>query len=125
MQVAAVADYAELGPTDQQAAWVAQVGTQRVGSILLVPDEQPRVAKLRILLVTPAGRGLRLGSRLLATSLDFARSAGYQSVTLWTNDVLASARRIYQEFGFDLVSQEAHHSFGHDLIGQNWTLRLD
>lgn len=26
--------------------------------------------------------------------------------------------------GFRLVHEEAHHSFGHDLIGRNWLLDL-
>jgi hypothetical protein len=38
--------------------------------------------------------------------------------------VLASARRIYQATGFELVEQEPHHSFGHNLVGQNWARDL-
>jgi GNAT superfamily N-acetyltransferase len=69
-----------------------------------------------------AGRGL--GGRLVETCLDFARAAGYRRITLWTNDVLISARRIYQAAGFELVEEERHHSFGRDLVGQNWTRSL-
>lgn len=82
------------------------------------------MAKLRILLVTPDGRGLGLGTRLVEQCLDFAREAGYEQVTLWTNDVLTAARKIYQSFGFILADEERHHSYGHDLVGQNWTLDL-
>ncbi|MCD2469141.1 hypothetical protein MBT42_37055 [Streptomyces sp. MBT42] len=52
------------------------------------------------------------------------REAGYAQVTWWTNDVLAAARKIYQGFGFTLADEERHHSYGHDLVGQNWTLDL-
>ncbi len=85
----------------------------------------PETAKLRVLLVAPPARGLGVGSRLVEECLTFARGAGYRRVVLWTNDVLVSARRIYQAFGFNLTAQEAHHSFGHDLVGQTWTLELN
>ena len=92
-------------------------------SYLVAADERG-VAKLRILLVTPTARGIGIGTRLVEQCIAFARDAGYRRVTLWTNDVLVPARGIYEAFGFTLTEQEPHHSFGHDLIGQNWTLGL-
>ena len=38
--------------------------------------------------------------------------------------MLSSARRIYQAAGFTLVEEEPHRSFGHDLVGQYWSLDL-
>src|SRR5258705_3971031 len=85
-----VADYATTGATDRQAAWIAELDGLRVGCVFCVPASETS-AKLRILLVHPAGRGMGLGARLVDTCLDFARSAGYERMELWTNDVLAAA----------------------------------
>lgn len=119
-----VADYAIGHDPRSETGWIAEVDGERAGCVFLVADDEPSVAKLRLLLVTPAARGLGLGTRLVEECLAFALESGYRTVTLWTNDVLVSARRIYQAFGFALIQQEAHHSFGHELVGQNWTLEL-
>lgn len=119
-----VADYAAEYDPAREAAWIAEIDGQRVGCVFCVAGEDAATAKLRILLVDPAGRGHGLGRRLVEQCLEFARNAGYRRMTLWTNDVLVSARRIYQAAGFELVEQEHHHSFGHDLVGQNWSREL-
>ncbi|WP_018570886.1 GNAT family N-acetyltransferase [Streptomyces sp. PsTaAH-124] len=119
-----VAAYAAGHDPDREAGWIAEADGERVGCVFLVAGDTPEVARLRILLVTEAARGLGAGGRLVGTCLEFAREAGYRRVTLWTNDVLESARRIYQGYGFTLADEEPHHSFGRDLVGQNWTLDL-
>ncbi len=119
-----VAEYAAEHDPAREAAWIAVKDGERVGSVFCVSSDDPSVARLRILLVTASARGLGLGSRLVRTCLDFATAVGYREITLWTNDVLTSARRIYEAAGFTLVDEDRHHSFGQDLTGQNWSLRL-
>jgi GNAT superfamily N-acetyltransferase len=118
-----VADYASDHDPAREAAWIAEVDGQRVGCVFCVAADDT-TAKLRILLVDERGRGHGVGRQLVDTCVAFARNAGYRRVTLWTNDVLVAARRIYQAVGFTLVEEEKHHSFGHDLVGQNWVLEL-
>jgi GNAT superfamily N-acetyltransferase len=110
---------------ERSRGWVAEVDGRRVGCILCVPlPGDPGTAQLRILLVTPDGRGLGAGTALVDTCVSFARAAGYRSMTLFTTADLVSARRIYQAAGFELVDQEPEHRFGADIIGQRWRLDL-
>ena len=109
----------------KERMWVAEVDGERVGCVFVVRNaDDPTAAQLRCLLVDPKARGLGIGKRLVDECVAFAQSAGYARMLLWTNDILVSARRIYQAAGFPLVSEEPHHSFGHDLVGQVWSREL-
>jgi DNA-binding MarR family transcriptional regulator/GNAT superfamily N-acetyltransferase len=118
-----MADYLDQHRPGRENAWVAEVDGRRAGCVLCVRKDD-ETAQLRVLLVEGWARGHGLGGRLVDECVRFARGSGYRKLVLWTNEVLASARRIYQAAGFELVGEERHHSFGKDLVGQYWELRL-
>lgn len=114
---------AEAAEATGAAATDTATGRPATGPSGAAPD-RPGTARLRLLLVEPAARGLGVGDRLVTACIDFARATGYDDMVLWTNDILAAARRIYQRHGFTLTAEQPHHSFGADLTGQDWHLRL-
>jgi DNA-binding MarR family transcriptional regulator/GNAT superfamily N-acetyltransferase len=119
------ADFANAHDPKAERMWVAELDGERVGTVFVVRNaDDATVAQLRCLLVDPKGRGLGIGTRLVNECVSFAREAGYGAIMLWTNDVLISARRIYEATGFRLHHEYQHHSFGHDLMAQVWRREL-
>jgi DNA-binding MarR family transcriptional regulator/GNAT superfamily N-acetyltransferase len=126
------AGFVEHFDAQREACWIAERDGQRIGSVFLVQASdddsravEPGTAQLRMLLVEPSARGLGLGVALVNECERFARHAGYRRIRLWTNSLLLAARGIYLKAGYRLVASEAHHSFGHDLVGETWELGLD
>jgi len=107
----------------RERCWIAESDGAPVGSVFLVRHTDD-VAKLRLLLVDPAGRGQGLGHRLVGECIAFARACGYRKIMLWTHSILVAARKIYQDAGFQLVAAEPHRSFGQSLVGETWEMEL-
>jgi DNA-binding MarR family transcriptional regulator/N-acetylglutamate synthase-like GNAT family acetyltransferase len=107
----------------RERCWIADRNGEILGCVLLVKKTRT-IAKLRLLLVEPGARGLGLGGRLVDECIAFARQAGYRKIVLWTQSELLAARRVYQQRGFKRVAEEAHRSFGRDLVAETWSLGL-
>jgi DNA-binding MarR family transcriptional regulator/GNAT superfamily N-acetyltransferase len=107
----------------RERCWIAELDGERVGCVFVVQRE-PKVAQLRCLLVEPKARGRGVGGALVKECISFARSTGNESMMLWTQKGLDSARKIYEAAGFRLVEEQPHEDFGVPLIGQNWEMVL-
>jgi DNA-binding MarR family transcriptional regulator/N-acetylglutamate synthase-like GNAT family acetyltransferase len=118
-----VAEFVENFDAKRERCWIAEKEGEIVGSVFLVSDSR-KVAKLRLLLVEPAARGLGIGKRLVEECVRFGRQAGYRKITLWTQSELLAARHIYQKAGFSLTRKKRHHSFGKDLVAETWERKL-
>jgi DNA-binding MarR family transcriptional regulator/GNAT superfamily N-acetyltransferase len=120
-----VADFVDCFDPKRERCWIAERNGEIVGSVFLIKHpERTGVAQLRLLYVERDTRGLGIGRRLVRECTEFARQTGYKTITLWTNSVLTSARKIYQAEGYQLAAEKPHQSFGHDLVGQTWELEL-
>ncbi len=119
-----VADFGERSDAAREAAWIAELDGERVGSIFCTASGDPDTAQLRLLLVEPAARGTGVGTRLVDQCLGFARRAGYRRIMLWTTDLQTQARKIYQRAGFSLDRSEPEIKFGHQIEGEYWSRDL-
>ena len=116
------AKFVEQFDAKRERCWIAERDGDIVGSVFLV-RKSATVAQLRLLLVEPEAR--RDSARGWWTNASASpRQAGYRRIMLWTNDILTAARHIYERAGYRLTGKEKHRSFGHELIGETWELKL-
>lgn len=119
-----VADYVNKLDAKKERCWIAELNGAPVGSVMLVKDDKPGIARIRLLIVDPSARGLGLGKRLTAECIRFARKSGYRGITLWTHSVLTAARAVYEKAGFTLTSGEKRHTWGKDVVAEFWDMKL-
>ena len=120
-----VADFADRQDRKREMCWIAEVGGEPVGSVMITRSNgDDGAAKLRLLLVEPRARGRGIGRQLLEEALEFARRARYRKVALWTVAGLDAAQRLYERAEFKKVHEEPLEAFGHELVSETWELRL-
>jgi DNA-binding MarR family transcriptional regulator/N-acetylglutamate synthase-like GNAT family acetyltransferase len=118
-----VAKFIQHYDAKRERCWIAERDGEIVGSVFLVAGSKT-VAKLRLLYVEAAARGLGIGARLVSECVRFARQAGYKKLKLWTQSELDAARHIYKKAGFRVVEKKRHHSFSKRLVAETWELTL-
>src|SRR5262245_47966520 len=119
-----VADFVNNFDAKRERCWIAELNGENAGCVMLVKDDLPGVARIRLLLVDPKGRGLGLGAKLVDECVQFAREVGYTKITLWTHSVLSAARHVYEKAGFTLTSSEPRLRWGKDVVAEFWDLAL-
>ena len=107
----------------REAGFIAVRDGQILGSIFVMPESET-VARLRVLYVEPAARGLGLGKQLVELAVRFARDAGYHKAVLWTHEFQKPARKIYVDAGFRLATRENTVSFGVAVVSETWKITL-
>jgi DNA-binding MarR family transcriptional regulator/GNAT superfamily N-acetyltransferase len=119
-----VAKFIQRYDPKRERCWIAEKDGEIVGSVFVTAKSRT-IAKLRLLYVEPAARGLGIGSRLVAECIRFARQAGYKKMILWTQSELDAARHIYKRAGFRVVEKKRHNSFSKNLVAETWELSLN
>lgn len=72
-----LADFLDNYDAARERCWIAERESEKLGTISIVKDsKEPDAARIRLLLVEPAARGLGVGSTLVRMCVDFAREAG-------------------------------------------------
>jgi len=117
------ADFLEKHDPARERCWIAERHGEVVGSAYVVAQSKT-VAKLRMVYVEPAARGLGIGRRLVEEALAFSREAGYRRMVLWTHDVLTAARGLYRDLGFAKTGGAAHEDFGKPVVAETWERAL-
>jgi len=118
-----VAKFVQHFDPPKERCWIAEDDGRILGSIFAV-RQTDEIAKLRLFYVEPDARGCGIGTRLVHECVDFARSADYKKMVLWTDSLLLAARRIYARSGFNLVETQTHSDYGENLTAERWELVL-
>lgn len=107
----------------REAAWIAESGGRRLGTISCMREDDD-TARLRLFILVPEARGQGLGQRLHDACRDFARAKGYRRVVLWTHESHRAACALYARNGWRLVRSTPALAYGQAVVDQDWEIAL-
>lgn len=76
---------------------------QILGTVALIPIQEPNTFEMIKMGVSPEGQGRGIGSLLGKVILEKAKSLGAEKVVLYSNTKLAPALHLYKKLGFQEV----------------------
>ena len=102
---------ATLAESNSNEQLVAQQNEAIVGTVLLYPGRPPSSTSgepapalewptMRLLAVAPVARGQGIGTALVRECMRRTLSAGHETLTLHTTDMMQTAMRMYERMGF-------------------------
>lgn len=108
---------------EKENIWVIDHNGILKGSIgiVKVSDE---IAQLRWFLIEPDQRGKGLGKQLIQEAIKFCKDNKYKSILLWTNKSLYAARKLYEDFGFNISESKSIYLSNQDIVEEKWELTL-
>lgn len=113
------ADVRELTPP-AGALILARLHGNPLGCIAIKLHEKSP-AEIKRMWVSPAGRGLGLGRRLLAAAEDHARMMGADTARLETNQALSEAIHLYRSAGYIEVEAFSAEAYAHHWFEKKLT----
>ena len=109
-------DFAKKDKCDREELFIADAEGQPVGCIMLCETDDPDIGQLRLFAVEKDYRRFGIGSALIRTFMEKARSSGYKKIILWTASPLTAAIRHYKRLGFQIVDSVENNDWSTEGI---------
>lgn len=85
--------------------FLAQADNEIIGCFSLIPFSSD-IFELGKMAVSPEFQGLKVGQKLLAFAIDFAKQQNWKAIMLYSSTKLDAALHVYRKYGFKTVELE-------------------